>query len=809
MLYEIDDLLIHAQKPIDEFLRWSHLQSGYKHGYDRFIAEKAEERNPLFELSSRRECIAEIKQNIIMYRWLYNNLADSDSKEVLKALVARRLFGTTELEQYADSAYAEIINPLVKIDTLDAMAYCGGNVESLLTFADMYPDKKVYYYEPDIDIFYIAEKKLRRFKNVIAYPCGAFNRSAQFKYINGKTADFIPLDEYINEKLSCVILNNNGLELYAIEGMRGHMQKCPPVVAADVSFFLDAVWQVPYRIKLMRPSYDLYLRYDGKRVALYALPGGNTACVAKKSADAPKVTVFTCAYNTPEHKIRRAIESVISQTYRDFEYIIIDNGCTDETSNIIREYAEAHHQIRLFRLERNSIDDAWHLMLEEAKGEFLVILDSDDYYEPHFLQVMVDEQSRTGADIVACSTRGESYDTPFGRGIRSFKTTQTDLKGLGDIWPDVFGLLSTIWAKLLKLSIYRSVKTDLSAGTGNDTLYCLLYLKQCRVISISEYVLHVYIQARKTVSREFNPYGLQRDKIIFAEANRFLASTGTLSERNYAYNCTVFISSVKRSVRFATEASDVPINERIMFIEDILDDEDIRKAAIFLKQAGPFYTEIVDAQRQIAESGRDGEALLLADARKDMLEGNNGNALKKLLKLAGKDGPYGKRAINSVSRIYKGHQLLKAYEPWMAGYPDIVSAVFTNEQGKAIELLTERVKAEKDMPHADEIFELPLTLAALNEDSSSFVYVKKLKLHYEATRDNREKAVPLIEELNELCPLDRMVLYYTLQYLVILGQKDDAEALAEGAKSYYPDDPLLKLQYSIKSVLPYPDEIVP
>lgn len=808
-MFDTETLFNQIEKPLESLVHWAYQESVDQKSCDDFIKGTVEEKNALLKQASRLDCITEIKQNLIMYRWLIENLADDLSRNILKALMARRLFNSPELEQYADSAYANIITPLTPIHAVQAIADCGGDTEALLSFLNSYPDKKVFFFEPDNNNFFIAKRRLKSFKNIVYSMCGAYSRSAVFKTQNGESAEFIALDEKISGDLDLVRLDCNGLELYAIEGMRRHMQKRPPIFSVNVSCSLDAVWQVPYRIRLLQLSCELHLRYDGKCVNLYTIPSkdiGSDIINIVKSA-APSVTVFTCAYNTPEHQIRRAIESVIFQTYRDFEYIIVDNGCTDETRGIIREYADAYPGIRLFRLEQNSIGDAWKLMLEKAKGKFLVILDSDDYYEPHFLQIMADEQSRTEADIVACGSRGESNNNPFSRGIRSFRTPAIDLKDLGDIWPDVFCLLSSIWAKFLRLSIYRAIKTDYSAGTGTDTLYILLYLKHCRLISFSGDVLHVYLQTEKTASRQFDSSALQHNKVIFSQANAFLESTGNLSERNYTYNCHVFLSSIKRSVRFTANAFGTSVSQRILFLEDILNDRDVNKALIFIKQAEPFYAEMVDAQRRIAKCEHDGEALLLADARNDMLKGQNEHALKKLLVLSANEGLYCIQAQANTSRMLKGHALLTGYASWMTAYPDAATAVFSNQYDEATKLLIDKAKTDTDILYADDIFELLLSLTALNGDSSSFVYIKKLRLHYEVVHDNREKAVPLIEELNELCPLDRMVLYYTLQFFLLLGQKEDAEALTEGAKQYYPDDPLLQLQENLKSVSPYPDGI--
>jgi len=90
----------------------------------------------------------------------------------------------------------------------------------------------------------------------------------------------------------------------------------------------------------------------------------------------PRVTVFTPVYNR-EHTLRATIESVLAQTYRDFELLVIDDGSKDASVEVIRSYADP--RVRLVVHEQNQgIPRTRNHGLELARGEFLAILDSDD-----------------------------------------------------------------------------------------------------------------------------------------------------------------------------------------------------------------------------------------------------------------------------------------------------------------------------------------------------------------------------------------------------------------------------------------------
>lgn len=68
----------------------------------------------------------------------------------------------------------------------------------------------------------------------------------------------------------------------------------------------------------------------------------------------PKVSIVTTTYNR-EKLVSRAIDSVLSQTFTDFQYVILNNGCTDRTQDILERYAKQDSRIKLFHMKKNFI----------------------------------------------------------------------------------------------------------------------------------------------------------------------------------------------------------------------------------------------------------------------------------------------------------------------------------------------------------------------------------------------------------------------------------------------------------------------
>ncbi|HDD44817.1 MAG TPA: glycosyltransferase [Candidatus Desulfofervidus auxilii] len=99
----------------------------------------------------------------------------------------------------------------------------------------------------------------------------------------------------------------------------------------------------------------------------------------------PKVSVIIPTYNRANF-LKEAIESVLNQTYKDYELIIVDDGSTDETQKIIAQYK---NKLKYIVIPHHGVSKARNVGIKRAKGEFIAFLDSDDLWHPKKLEVQI------------------------------------------------------------------------------------------------------------------------------------------------------------------------------------------------------------------------------------------------------------------------------------------------------------------------------------------------------------------------------------------------------------------------------------
>ena len=121
------------------------------------------------------------------------------------------------------------------------------------------------------------------------------------------------------------------------------------------------------------------------------------------------ISVLMLTYNR-EALVGRAIESILAQTYRDFEFIIVDNGSTDRSGAVAEEYAARDSRIRVIHRARGNIGAGRNTALDAARGEYLTFLDDDDWAEPDFLAFLLELLEENDADVAICGATGREFD---------------------------------------------------------------------------------------------------------------------------------------------------------------------------------------------------------------------------------------------------------------------------------------------------------------------------------------------------------------------------------------------------------------
>lgn len=117
----------------------------------------------------------------------------------------------------------------------------------------------------------------------------------------------------------------------------------------------------------------------------------------------PQISIVLPVYNM-EHYLKATIESILSQSYTDFELICIDDGSTDGSMKLLNEYAARDSRISVYSQHNAGPGAARNNGLNKASGKYVMMLDADDVYHSDMLELLHDKAAHLNADVVACKS---------------------------------------------------------------------------------------------------------------------------------------------------------------------------------------------------------------------------------------------------------------------------------------------------------------------------------------------------------------------------------------------------------------------
>ncbi|WP_298770871.1 glycosyltransferase family 2 protein [uncultured Fibrobacter sp.] len=124
----------------------------------------------------------------------------------------------------------------------------------------------------------------------------------------------------------------------------------------------------------------------------------------------PQISVIVAVY-AAEKYLRQCLESLLNQTFQDFEVVLVDDGSKDDSGKICDEFAEKDSRIKVVHKENGGVASARQCGLENSIGEYVIHVDPDDWIEPVMLQEMLQKAVEDSSDMVICDFMKHENDT--------------------------------------------------------------------------------------------------------------------------------------------------------------------------------------------------------------------------------------------------------------------------------------------------------------------------------------------------------------------------------------------------------------
>ena len=253
------------------------------------------------------------------------------------------------------------------------------------------------------------------------------------------------------------------------------------------------------------------------------------------------ISVIIPVYNAEEY-IARCLDSIIAQSYHELDIICIDDGSTDNSAQICKEYADKDDRIRYYYIDNGGVSNARNYALELVKGEWFAFVDSDDWLEPEFYKVLISNALKNNCDISACQfQKNDRYKTGYDGSIEDIHVFCGYNECVHSYICCDNSLEGQVWNKIYKTDKYAGIRFSSKLKVNEDCMYTYDIVKRCqRACVCNAQLYHWYMRENSACHNRNKTVNLAAAN-VFLELYRFtkdLNDTEVSEELMKNYMCT-------------------------------------------------------------------------------------------------------------------------------------------------------------------------------------------------------------------------------------------------------------------------------
>lgn len=213
------------------------------------------------------------------------------------------------------------------------------------------------------------------------------------------------------------------------------------------------------------------------------------------------ISILVAVYNTQAY-LDRCLTSILEQTYTNIEVIVIDDGSKDRSLEICREYESKDKRVRVYTQKNGGLSAARNAGIEKTKGKYLCFIDSDDFIQNNYIEVLYKDIMKYKSDIVVCGYFKEKNKTTEIMQLKKGGVYSCDEAMCLMYYENAFGAYA--WNKIFKSNLIKEngLKFDLDLRMTQDLLWVTNYIINCKKIYYEKEPLYHYVNSKTSVCRQ-------------------------------------------------------------------------------------------------------------------------------------------------------------------------------------------------------------------------------------------------------------------------------------------------------------------
>lgn len=272
------------------------------------------------------------------------------------------------------------------------------------------------------------------------------------------------------------------------------------------------------------------------------------------------VSIIIPVYNVAPY-LRCCLDSVIAQSFTEFEAIVIDDGSTDESSIICDEYAKRDTRFSVIHKKNGGLSSARNAGLDISSGSYICFLDSDDYYEQDFLQTMYDSIRGSDYDFVSCAANFVDESEVLIR-RNTYTVDRAELRGdLFDSYYHSNLIEDAAWNKIYRRELFDGVRYKEGIIYEDSEIIIHLLKRAKAALFIKEFLYNYRIRQGSILNYQKNE--IESKSFSLKKLDSLVMYESTAKElRGTKYQFYSYRSMIRNCARFSVDILSLPNDDR-------------------------------------------------------------------------------------------------------------------------------------------------------------------------------------------------------------------------------------------------------
>lgn len=245
----------------------------------------------------------------------------------------------------------------------------------------------------------------------------------------------------------------------------------------------------------------------------------------------PLISIIVPVYNA-EDTLNRCLDSILNQTFSDWELLLIDDGSTDRSAELCDQYASKDQRIKVLHKKNGGVSSARNIGLSHAKGEWITFIDSDDEIPK---DTFTGDCKSFTEDLIIGAYYGFREGEETSRWSLHSGTFNKD--NLLEFYIENLNapIMGVVWGKLFRNSLCKDLNFDTNMKVGEDTLFVMQYLQRVKELRVIDKDVYLYYAPNNFVLK----YNLDVESSIYC-LNRIYLSYQRLKARSKGFERRIF-----------------------------------------------------------------------------------------------------------------------------------------------------------------------------------------------------------------------------------------------------------------------------